>query len=67
MKKASRKLAKLYRELADLGAVELTTAQEAWRLKRYAEAKGMSVSLEGRPGCWRVYELSDQVLGFYYQ
>lgn len=64
MKKASRKLAKLYRELADYGAVELTTAQDAWRLKRYAEAMGMSVSLEGRPGCWRVYELSDHVWGF---
>lgn len=64
MKKASRKLAKQYRELADYGAAELRTAQEAWRLKKYAEAMGMSVSLEGRPGCWRVYDLSDQVLGF---
>jgi len=50
-------LEKSLNEINRTGAVEVQTAQDAIRLKRLAEAMGLSVGLIGHPGKWRVYDL----------
>lgn len=46
-----------YLKLTQHGTVEVGVVQEAVRIKRLAEAMGLSVGLIGHPGKWRVYDL----------
>jgi ribosomal protein S3 len=59
----SRELIKLFNELAQMGVVEVKTAQEAVKIRKYAEASGMIVGLSGSPGKWRVYDMTEP-MGF---
>lgn len=54
----SRDLAKKLEELHKLGAVEVSTAQEAVQLKKYAETYGKMVGLIGTPGKWKIYDMT---------
>jgi len=58
MSNKCRELAKAFDELAQMGAVEVKTAQEAVRLQKYAQSLGMAVCLRGQPGRWKVYDIS---------